>query len=793
MEGWQWRSLSGCCRRNRSSVRRITVRTPDWSIWIIRCAVGHYRKGFRHLDRSSSAATGNTKSVVPLNGEEPSKDDIFQHLDRILKSDLFAGAPKQRHLLRHLVEKQLQGATGELKEYSVGVEVFGRGSDFDPRLDPIVRVEVSRLRTRLQKYYERTGADDTVRIDVPRGAYIPFFKYLDVEKPAKCQLNDLASDQPRQIFLSVSEAAVSPAKIHPAWMRSTLWVIPAACVLAGLLSWILWKQPEARPPEFVRFNRVTGEQIPCISPTFSPDGRFLVYARKDKQHWTLDQRRLGTLQVTNLLPHSPNNDYQPAYSPVANRIAFRSDRNGGGIFLLNLQLSALTQLTNFGYYPAWSPDGSQIAFSTETFTDPAESEAIRPSSLYVVDVKTRAIRQVVSAEPTFDALQPSWSPDGKMIAYWGTAHGGRRNIWVIPASASKEQPAKPVRITNDTWTDWNPVWSRDGRYLYLSSDRGGSMNIWRFRIDERSGAVSGSPEPVTTPSSYSGWAVFAPDGRRLAYVRRLVSSKLYKVPFDLNQEVRIDQKVQLTAGERRVREPEMSPDGEWMVARIQDPQEDLVLLRPDGNGLHRLTDDSFSDRFPHWSPDGKQIVFISNRSGRFELWSIHPDGNGLRQLTTTGNVANAWAPDGMLLGFPDNGKAIALDPPGRPASSWGLPAGFVPCAWAPGGRAAVGRIQADGYGRSPLYIYTPETDDFWEIASAAAYPSTVWLRDGFHLLFSRNDGISVADLRKHTVRQLMPIPQGNMHWRFTISHDEHTLFFVLSDDQEDIWIGHEKN
>jgi hypothetical protein len=165
----------------------------------------------------------------------------------------------------------------------------------------------------------------------------------------------------------------------------------------------------------------------------------------------------------------------------------------------------------------------------------------------------------------------------------------------------------------------------------------------------------------------------------------------------------------------------------------------------------------------------------------------------LRQLTTTGNVATAWAPDGTLLGFPTDGKAIALDPRGRPASSWGLPAGFVPCAWAPGGRAVVGRIQADGYGRSPLYIYTPETDDFWEIASAAAYPSTVWLRDGYHLLFSRNDGISVADLRKHTVRQLMPIPQGNMHWRFTISHDEHTLFFVLSDDQEDIWIGHEKN
>ena len=735
------------------------------------------------MNRSSSASAGNTQFLVPADGEKPSNSEIIWHLDRILKCDLFTGAPKQRHLLRHLVEKHVQGQTAELKEYTIGLDVFGRGAQFDPRLDPIVRVEISRLRTRLQKYYERTSSDDRVQIDLPRGGYVPSFKYLEPEKPVTDESAALATVDPQ----------IQPRETLQKWVRLLPWVTALLCCLAGLILWIWRSQSEIRPPQFVRFDRVTGEQARCTAPSFSPDARFLVYARKDNQRWSLYRRRLGTLEVINLLPNAASDNYQPAYSPVDDRIAFRSDHDGGGIFLLEPKSGRISRLTNFGFYPAWSPDGSQIVFSTETFNDPAEAEAIQPSSLYIVDVKSKLIRRVEPSEPTRDALQPAWSPHGKMIAYWGTAHGGKRNIWVISPKASRYGAAKPVRITNDTWTDWNPIWSRSGRYLYFSSDRGGSMNIWRLRIDEGSGKVLSAPEPVTTPSSYSGWAVFAPDGKRIAYVRRLISSKLYRVPFDLHRDVQVNQKVQLTAGEQRVREPDMSPDGQWIVVRIQDPQEDLALLRPDGSDLHRLTNDRFSDRSPHWSPEGRQIIFISNRSGRFELWSIRREGNGLRRLTATGNVPSAWAPDSTLMGYPEGGKPIVLDPPGHLASHWGLPAGFVPLAWAPGGRAVVGRIRADALGCSPLYIYTPGSQDFWEIASSAAYPSTVWLRDGYHLLFSQHDGITVADLHTHQLHQLMPIPQGNMHWRFTISRDEHALFFALSDDQDDIWIAHDKS
>lgn len=78
-------------------------------------------------------------------------------------------------LLRFLVERTLDGRADEIKEYVLGVEVFDRGGGYDPRLDSIVRVEVRRLRSKLDEYYLADGAADPVRIRIPRGSYVPEF------------------------------------------------------------------------------------------------------------------------------------------------------------------------------------------------------------------------------------------------------------------------------------------------------------------------------------------------------------------------------------------------------------------------------------------------------------------------------------------------------------------------------------------------------------------------------------------------------------------------------------------
>ena len=104
-----------------------------------------------------------------------SSEDVREQLERILSSEAFAGAGRHSRVLRYLVERTLVGDGDQLKEYVLGTEVFDRPDSYDPRLDSIVRVEVRRLRSRLEDYYRGPGTSDPVLITIPRGAYVPVF------------------------------------------------------------------------------------------------------------------------------------------------------------------------------------------------------------------------------------------------------------------------------------------------------------------------------------------------------------------------------------------------------------------------------------------------------------------------------------------------------------------------------------------------------------------------------------------------------------------------------------------
>src|ERR1700731_4922380 len=99
-----------------------------------------------------------------------------QQLERVLGSSLFARSEQLSRLLRFLVEQCLGGRDRELKEPVIGVEVFGRKPDYNPKFDPIVRTEARRLRARLTEYYEGTGASDSLVIELPKGGYAPLIR-----------------------------------------------------------------------------------------------------------------------------------------------------------------------------------------------------------------------------------------------------------------------------------------------------------------------------------------------------------------------------------------------------------------------------------------------------------------------------------------------------------------------------------------------------------------------------------------------------------------------------------------
>ena len=100
-----------------------------------------------------------------------SPDAVGDALEKVLSSEIFRGSERSRALLKFVVERTLSGRTDELKEYTLGTMVIGKGPAFDPRMDPIVRSEVMRLRTRLEKYYAVDGRDDLVVIALPKGRY----------------------------------------------------------------------------------------------------------------------------------------------------------------------------------------------------------------------------------------------------------------------------------------------------------------------------------------------------------------------------------------------------------------------------------------------------------------------------------------------------------------------------------------------------------------------------------------------------------------------------------------------
>jgi len=109
---------------------------------------------------------------------------IHLQVDRILRSGAFTRSRRLGRFLRFTVEQMLAGHQSELKEYLVGVEVFGKTESFDPRIDSIVRVEARRLRTKLDLYYQTEGAQDAIVIQFPKGSYVPLIQERDQLPPA---------------------------------------------------------------------------------------------------------------------------------------------------------------------------------------------------------------------------------------------------------------------------------------------------------------------------------------------------------------------------------------------------------------------------------------------------------------------------------------------------------------------------------------------------------------------------------------------------------------------------------
>jgi Tol biopolymer transport system component/DNA-binding winged helix-turn-helix (wHTH) protein len=559
--------------------------------------------------------------------------------------------------------------------------------------------------------------------------------------------------------------------------------------VASYLGWRFWPATEeARtPPKNAAFTQLTSQAGEEFFSSLSPNGKSFVYASYASGNSDVYLQRVGGRNPTNLTKDSLSDDTQPAYSPDGEHIAFRSEREGGGIFVMGATGESVKRLTDFGFNPTWSPDSKEVACADENLIDP--NLQLNPGSrIWAVNVATGEKRPVTEKH----SMQPNWSPRGVRIAYFGVRQpGGQRDLWTIPAAGGE-----PVEVTNDQALDWNPVWSPDGKYLYFASNRAGSMNLWRVPVEENSGKVLGQPEAVTTPSPHSGHLSFSHDGKRMVYTQTVNRFNLQQVGFDPRRETVTGQPVWITQGSMWVGAPNLSPDGEWLAFDSQGgQQEDLFVIRRDGTSLRQLTNDIQRDRMPRWSPDGRRLAFHSDRGGNFdEIWLINSDGSGLQQLTYTSKsaISPVWSPDGTRLTYHTKGGTTSIIEVGK---SWHqqspevLPAmsdfsEWFPWSWSPDGRKLAG-WGVPGGRSGGISVYSLESGQYENLTDFGW--GATWLSDSRRILFQARGKLYLVDSQSKKVREVLSVAPHGIGM-VTVSRDDSLIYFSVGTNEADIWM-----
>jgi serine/threonine protein kinase/Tol biopolymer transport system component len=571
-----------------------------------------------------------------------------------------------------------------------------------------------------------------------------------------------------------------PAIRRRRWRPWLLGALAALLVLGAVAAWLWLRQA---PPPQLSFSSLTDQEGREVFPSLSPGGDVFVYAKaREDENFDVYYQRVEGGSPIDLTEESPVADTQPAFSPDGRQIAFRSERDGGGIFLMGATGESVRRLTSGGYNPAWSPDGSEIVYATEGIDDPLRRSTV--SQLWRVRVADGSRRRIAGG----DAVQPSWSPHDRRIAYWGIPDGStRRVIWTIPAGGGA-----PVQVIDDGHINWNPMWSPDGGWLYYVSDRIGSPNLWRVRIDEGSGKVLGDPEPLTTPAQWSGQLSVDASGRHIAYATRDGRSNLERLPFD-PVEGRVTGPPQpVTQGSTRmVRSGDVSPDGQWIVYDTSSPKEELFVARTDGTGVRQITNDEFKDRVPRWSPSGDRILFYSDRSSAsYEAWTIRPDGSGLRQVSAARGVVlfdPIWAPDGrrVLYSLEDRVSQIVdteLGPAPRDLPA--MPAGrlFLPSSWSPDGTRLLGAVLTDDK-EADLMVYSLDTGRYEPVAVSGT--GAVWLDDD-RAVYLHDGSLWLLDVRSGASRRLLSPPERSVYKVVAAARDGRSLYVVREINEGDV-------
>lgn len=331
------------------------------------------------------------------------------------------------------------------------------------------------------------------------------------------------------------------------------------------------------------------------------------------------------------------------------------------------------------------------------------------------------------------------------------------------------------------------------------------MNVWRIAIDEATGAAAGEPEPVTAGVGPFEQPRLSADGRRLVFRVQTTAVNPVALAFDPAAET-IGAPRQILDRSGRLIPTGVSPDGQWLALWNQfERQEDVFVIRTDGTGFRRLTDDLSRDRRAVWSPDQQEVAFASNRGGSYAIWAVKPDGSGLRQLTgepadPPGNLlCPTYSPTGdrMVASRLRTPEAYLFDPrspsssqsPERLSFSVSEDRWLVPTAWSPDGSRIAGAIVTGSGAGTGLGVFELATRSVRSVLDLPVRSvGFSWLPDSRRLLFtdlSRKTWLIDVDSGR---RRELPL-DFQTGTGLLVSPDGRTVYTSITRDRADLWLA----
>ena len=489
-----------------------------------------------------------------------------------------------------------------------------------------------------------------------------------LERESKGRLRDIADGllelQEGREYRNHEFATPRTARSRPAprQVMPRVWTLGFSALgvvtLAAVVGYWLWPHPQVADAILSLANpvQVTRSQGLVTSLAWSPNGSTLAYQLRNTQITSdIWVSPIGGEPLNRTADYSGFHG-EPVWSPDGREIAFRSTRDGGGIFVMSALAGAPRKVStavasapanpNWGSgFPRWLAEGTALAYVVhrERGTDGTRADIF----LEILTLSSGDTRRLPLPGEMSDRRQLRWSPNEELLAYvegvCETCHPSR--VWLMRMADGEAAPITDVAFNH------SPSWSPDGRTLYFVSNRGGGRDLWQQRVSA-AGRPMGEAVRVTVGVRMYR-AALSPDGTKLACVQGGPTSNLWRVPISPDRVAYWRDAEPLTFDVAEVRMGDVSSDGTRLVFRSdRGGSPDLWMLPVAGGEMQQLTSDPAQEINAVWSPDDKQLAFSRyDDTGSRKLWVMPVSGGTARQLTMNDDVEPSWSPDGKEIVF----------------------------------------------------------------------------------------------------------------------------------------------